>query len=439
MSDHHKLSLRSAILINLNVMVGFGIFVNTVILAKTAGFLGFVCYALVALLIFPLILSIATLMRIHPSGGFYTYGAQEISPLAGFLSAWVYFTGKLASATLIIHVVMTLLQSLIPVLQKVPTLFLDIFVIVLFTLLNTFHMKVGSRVAGIFIILKLTPIFFAIVCGLYLLSGATIPADSFLWSGIPSSIPFVLYAFTGFEACCSLSKSIENSEKNGPKAILFSFALAVIINVAYQLLFFTATGGALMTQESYLNAFPTLLNALFNDPIKVSQGVSMLHLALGTAALGGSYAILFSNHWNLYTLAQHNHTFFSSVLTKLNKNQIPVACILAETVLCIFYLVVTQGSQAPLQQINALACTIAYTISVLALIQALKKSSSPHTRMYVPLCALASCTLFIAACIRNFILNGASSLIAFSAIITFGLFMYWYQSTHLERQQSNQA
>src|SRR3990172_8891289 len=108
--SHHKLSLRSAILVSLNIMVGFGIFVNTVLLSKLSGFLGFASYALVAVLVAPLILAIAQLIRLHPAGGFYTYGAQNIGLWAGFLSAWVYFIGKLASASLIIHVVMSLFQ-----------------------------------------------------------------------------------------------------------------------------------------------------------------------------------------------------------------------------------------------------------------------------------------------------------------------------------------
>jgi amino acid transporter len=436
---HHKLSLRSAVLINLNVMVGFGIFINTVQLAKLAGFLGFACYALVAVLILPLILSFAALFKLHPEGGFYGYAAHNLHPFAGFMSSWTYFTGKLASAALIIHVVMTLLQNLIPALQIVPILLLDSVIILLFTLLNTYHMRIGSSLAGWFIMLKLTPILFAIFAGLYLLTGSAAPHD-FLWAGIPLSIPYVLYAFTGFEAAISLSKSIESPEKNGPKAIIISFILAVCINVVYQFLFYIATQGVIAGQENYLTAFPTLLQFLVPSSPELAQKiVTFLHLALAVSALGGSYGILFSNHWNLHTLAEHGHVFRSSLFTRLNKYHIPTAGVIAEAVLCISYLLLTRGKQQSLQQLSALGSTIAYTMSIAGLLAAMHKGVTVQINRAIPWIALASCTLFIGSCVRNFMMFGTGSFIFFMIIVTLGALMYYYTSTHLKRHQRHKT
>ena len=43
-------------------------------------------YILVGILMLPLILSIAQLLRLHPAGGFYTFAQKEINPFMGFLS-----------------------------------------------------------------------------------------------------------------------------------------------------------------------------------------------------------------------------------------------------------------------------------------------------------------------------------------------------------------
>ena len=40
MSETHKLSLTTAILININIMIGVGVFINTTALAKQAGSFG---------------------------------------------------------------------------------------------------------------------------------------------------------------------------------------------------------------------------------------------------------------------------------------------------------------------------------------------------------------------------------------------------------------
>ena len=61
MATEHKLSLPTAILININIMMGAGIFINTVELSKRAGLLGGFMYPLIGLLILPLIIAIASI------------------------------------------------------------------------------------------------------------------------------------------------------------------------------------------------------------------------------------------------------------------------------------------------------------------------------------------------------------------------------------------
>ena len=60
----HKLSLLSAILININIMLGSGIFINTVLLTKQAGSLGALVILLLRFLLLPLILAIGQLFII---------------------------------------------------------------------------------------------------------------------------------------------------------------------------------------------------------------------------------------------------------------------------------------------------------------------------------------------------------------------------------------
>ena len=52
-----KISLFAAIIINVNIIIGSGVFINTTELAKRAGLLGGLSYGIVGILLFPLILS----------------------------------------------------------------------------------------------------------------------------------------------------------------------------------------------------------------------------------------------------------------------------------------------------------------------------------------------------------------------------------------------
>jgi amino acid permease len=185
MPHSHKLSLLAAIAININIMLGSGIFINTVILTKQAGSLGAFIYLLVALLLLPLILAIGKLLHYHQeSGTFYDFG-RAVSPFFGFLSSWCYFTAKLCTAALGIHVCLSFLQKIIPQLACIPILLFDGLVIVLFALLNLLNLKIGQSIQYSFIGIKLIPILFIIFTGLFLISGQNFSSDTFLFSGVP--------------------------------------------------------------------------------------------------------------------------------------------------------------------------------------------------------------------------------------------------------------
>ena len=237
---------------------------------------------------------------------------------------------------------------------------------------------------------KITPILFAIGSCLYLYQFWSIPSSSLLWHGIPTTIPLVLFAFSGFEACCSLSGSLENAKVNGPRVLFLSYGIVVSITIIYQLLFFLTAGENLMQQTDFLGIFPALFQVFLpHNPVFAQHIISLLYIALACASLGGSYGILFSNHWNLYALAKNNHTFFAKTLEKFNKNTIPFWCVIIEAFLCIFYLMITQGTVVVLQQISVLGCSIAYLVSVIGLIIYNNKNNN---KLYKPL-DLLQCTV----------------------------------------------
>lgn len=423
MAHAQKLSLTDAILININVMFGTGVLINTVNLATIAGFFGFLSYITVAALMLPLIFSIAETLHRHPSGGFYAYAAYDIHPSIGFLSAWSYFIGKLASTALLIHIFTSTIKVIIPALDFIPSLLIDGALLLFFTWLNMFNMKTSTRITYVFIFCKFVPIIFAILTCLSLFSQWHIPADSLLWSGIPSTIPLVLYAFVGFEVACSISNSIENAKVNAPKAILYSFGIVVLITTIYQLLMFATVGEGLVQLPNFLGIFKVLLQEIIpNGGLVRDVLLKFFYIAGASSALGGSYGILFSNSWNLYTLAQYKHIPFSSFFTKLNSYQVPFMCVLAETVICAGYLLLTAGHQVTLQQMSVMSCTIAYGCSVLGLLNT--RAYTSKTVNALAWAALGSCLLLLTSCIRNFIMSGIGYLLLFGAFICIGMIMY---------------
>ena len=184
-------------------------------------------------------------------------------------------------------------------------------------------------------------------------------------------------------------------------------------------------GKKLKLCQGHCDTFPVLIYRIFGDGLFAHKFEGVLHLAIASSTLGAAYGILFSNCWNLHTLAQNGHISFAPLFANLNGNLVPVACVIVEGLLCLAYLFVSQGVLIPLQQIGALGCVISYTISVGALILAAKNHP---INPWIPRLGLFSCAILLTACIRSFFLNGMSSLIIFASLLLLGFAMYYATS-----------
>lgn len=426
MATETKLSLSSAILISLNIMMGAGIFINTVELAKRAGALSGFMYPLMGILIAPLMLTIAALIRLHPAGGFYVFGQKEITPLVGYLSTWSYFIAKLASASLMIHVAVSLINQIFPQLVSYNLLlFYDVLILTLFIFLNTLNMKTGSQIQFGFLAFKLIPVLFVIAAGLFYFTPTHAHTFTNVWEGVPSSLPLVLYATIGFEAICAFSSKIENAEKNGPKTILISFVTMILLVFLFQFLLYATLGNTLTAQDNFLGTFPELLAHIMPNLPHLAYSLQIFfNVAIAISALGGCYGILYSNNWNLHILAQHKKIAGYAWLSQLNAHGIPAACLFIEWLLCAGFLYFFAGKQVVLQQLAALGTALTYTTCVIALMFAYMRSKKTVSYFLVPGIAFFSCAILIGTCIRNFCYTGIFSFIGFILLLLIGLMFY---------------
>ena len=426
MSSSKKMSLLSAIFINLNVMIGTGIFINTYNLSARAGAAGFLLYPIIGLCMLPLIAVIGKLAGKFPTGALYAFG-KSYSPYLGFLSCWSYFFGKLASSCVMLTVATTIFQQLIPSLKTTNPIIISLSVLAIFTALNLQNMKTGIIIQSFFLTSKSIPILFAIVAGILLFDTSTITADQFIWTGMPMSIPLVLYCLAGFETACALGRNIENPSVNGPKAVYYSFGTIMILYGIFQGCIYMNSHAALATIAGYEGIFPVIAHKLFSSELIANKTSLLLSFAIGSSALGGAYGILFSNPWNLYTLAENNHTFAASTIIQLNQHHMPWIAVLAESLICMMFLLFNQGSIVPLQLTATLGIVIGYTISAFAYYQLLKRTHGTNKEFMISLAAFATCTLFVVSCAIKFLETGIAPLLLFIAILVVGTAMFSYK------------
>jgi amino acid transporter len=425
------LSLPAAILMNINIIIGAGVFINTVPLAQKAGSCSAFSYALVGIIMFPLICAIAQLLYIFPRGGFYAYAAQTMHPVAGFISAWSYFTGKLASCALAIHIFVLFIQRICPFLQPFPPFLLDAAIIAFFFYLNTYNVKTAGRVQMVLFAVKMMPLAFVILIGPTLFCADNIVSHC-TWNELPGTIPLVFFALLGFEACCSVSSHITNAQKNAARAVIISYGFVIALYVAYQFLFYAALGDTFNTLSDYRSAFPALIGRFMPVSHWAPYIEAVLHCAIASSALSAGYGILFSNMWNLHTLAQNGHVACSRIFSTLNAYNIPIACLAVEALLCLVYIAITGGHQTSLQYTSVLGSTVAYTLSAFGLF-AYHKHSHSHLYTWTSIGAVMSCMLLLSLCMYNIITTNLTPLMLLGTLMAAGMCMFLY--THKKKNQ----
>ena len=421
-TKNNTISLFSAVIINANIIIGSGVFINTAELARRAGLLGGLSYLFVGFLLLPLILSFVKLIEMYPSGGFYAYCSTAIHPLVGFINTWCYFFAKLSSATLSIHIFTLLVQKTFPALTCIDTLIFDIAILALLLGLNMLNVRTGSKIQNWIMLFKLFPLFFVIVSGIFLLQGSNIAPIHQLWSGIPSSIPLVLHALLGFEVACAISRNLENPKVDGPRAIIISYGLVIVLFIIYQTLFYGILGADLAAQTDYRGAFPLLISKFgISDYARNILG-HMIHLAIATSALSAAFGIIFANMWNLYSLAELRHIIAPAGIMQRNRFNVPFMCVLAQGMIMLTYLLVMCGKTTTFQQLSSFGATITYALSIWGLLATYQQHK--HS-LIIPILGLINCAILLSVSLyAMWKTNNPIPLQLFIGIVLGGAIMY---------------
>lgn len=426
----NTISLWAAVIININIIIGTGIFINTIELSKRTGLLGGLCYALVGLLLFPLILSFVKLLELYPEGGFYTY-CSSIHPIAGFFNTWCYFFSKLSSASLSIHIFTVLIQKIFPILSSINTFAGDLFVLIILLGLNMLNVRTGSKIQSWVMILKLFPIFFVIAIGSFFFQTSNTHNIHQLWDGIPSAIPLVLHALLGFEIACSISRNIENPRINAPRAILISYSVVIILYFLYQTLFYAVVGSDLMAQANYSTAFPLLIGHFTQNTHCINFLSHLIHCAIALSALSAAFGVIYANIWNLYSLAELNYVPLRDIVMKRNRFNIPFICVIMQGVIIITYMVIMCGKETTFQQLSAFGAVITYGLSISGLMVAYLKNNKS---ILIPVLGLLNCAILLSVSLyAMYNTNNFIPLYLFTGIIFFGIMIYMIKNSYRKR------
>ena len=227
---HHKISLMTAILMNINIMVGSGILIGPAVMAGVAGNASFMTWLVVALFFLPIVLCLVQLSRMCPgAGGFYAYAKEGLDKTAGYWSGWLYVAGYTFAVTVeILALRKTLLVLLGETWLTGNNVLFNAVAMGAVVLMNMLGLKFFSRILNSLTISKMIPLV-SLILLIPFIYNPSFSVSSSEWAALPYSLPMAIFGYFGFEYCCSISHLIEDSERNAPKAILIGFFATALI------------------------------------------------------------------------------------------------------------------------------------------------------------------------------------------------------------------
>ena len=317
-----KIGLITATSLVIGNMIGVGIFVLPAVLSKygSISLLGWVFTATGALILAKIFSNFSKII-VSKSGGPYAYSKAGFGDFIGFLVAWGYWISCWVSNGAIAIAIIGAASFFVPELatNSVLSVSLGLGLIWLLTWVNSRGIRESGKVQLITTIIKILPLLFIIVFGLFFFSIDNFPSFNLTeennFSTLSTVATLTLYAFLGIECATIPAGNIENPEKTIPRATM----LGTIITTALYILGTVVLFGILPLDTLQNSAAP------FAEAAKIMGGeYGGYFVAVGVIISG----IGVLNGWILITgqisMATAKDDLFPDFFRRENKKGAPV-------------------------------------------------------------------------------------------------------------------
>jgi len=303
-------------------MIGAGIFVLPAALAGygSISLLGWVFTAIGALILAKIFSNFSTII-VNKSGGPYAYSKAGFGDFVGFLVAWGYWISIWISNGAIAIAIVGALSFFFPSLETNPiqSVSLGLGFIWLFTWINSRGIKEGGKIQVITTILKLLPLIFVVLVGLFFFDIANFPKFNLTgesdFVAVSAVATLTLYAFLGIESASIPAENVAQPEKTIPKATM----LGTIISTSVYILGTVVLFGILPVEALRDSPAP------FAEAAEIIGGKYAGYFVAAGAAISGIGAL---NGWILITgqipMATAKDNLFPKIFKRENKKGAPV-------------------------------------------------------------------------------------------------------------------
>lgn len=360
------LSNRHIQLIALGGAIGTGLFLGigqAAILAGPAVILG---YAIAGLIAFFIMRQLGEMVVDEPVSGSFSFFANKYwGPFAGFSSGWNYWVLYILVSMAELTAIGVYVQFWWP---EIPLWASSTFFFIVINAINLASVKIFGEAEFWFSIIKVLAIIAMIIFGAYLLvSGTggesatvqnlyndggffpkgwlTVDSDG-KYQGLLAALVIIMFSFGGLELVGITAAEAENPERNIPKATNQVLYRILIFYVGSLIILFSLMPWRDITADTspfvmVFNSLNHLKFDLFGTTLYLNKIIAnALNIIVLTAALSVYNSCVYSNSRMLYGLAVQGNA--PKVLTKLNKNHVPVVGILVSAFFAVICVIINK-------------------------------------------------------------------------------------------------
>lgn len=223
------LSLFDATAISVGAIIGAGIFIVTGIAAGLAGSALIVSMLIAAVIALFTALSFAELTAWQPrEGSIYEYTYQLISPLAGFLTGWMWILSNTFGGAAVSLGFAYYLTAVFPTL---PTNLVAALICIAFTTLNFLGIRESALINNILVAAKLLILAFFVILGVRYMNTANFAPFAPLNVGVLYGAFYIFFAYGGFARVAVIAEEVKDAKRNVPRAILLSLVISTLVYI----------------------------------------------------------------------------------------------------------------------------------------------------------------------------------------------------------------
>jgi len=269
-----SLGLVDATAINIGAIIGSGIFVVTGISAGYAGSAIMVSIVVAGVVSILTAMSVVELTLWDPKeGGIYDYAGKLISPLAGFISGWMWALSNTLIGAVVALSFAYYIDAIVPGLNVNLVAAL---ICLIFTVLNYLGASHSSEINNIIVVAKLALLLFFVVFGLLFIDPSNFLPFQPLQVGMFVGAFYIFFSFGGFARVTVIAEEIKDPRKNIPRAIFLSIAISIVFYILVALVAIGLVGAPALSSSS--------------SPLAFAMGSTGNRLAVLLVSLGGILA-----------------------------------------------------------------------------------------------------------------------------------------------------